>query len=186
MTAALGSSLLTGGTSLGVVWFQERRSAQTAMQADLSLAVETVLGKSLSIAHRANFLGILAGAYSGPLWTRPWQHLNFAQLFEPMFIDLDQLNSAAARVRLRSNQTIINLTTDVVCAAADVTDAAPNAYGRGGSQETLTAAVNHLRDAHRALTSGARKYLKQPVVDLQAVPPVPTGASVKARRTTSK
>ena len=190
LAAALGSASLTAIASLGVVWLQEWRRGKASSHANLVQAIETVLGKSMAITQRAQVWSTLAKAYSGPgdgfaVLLRARQPLNFQTLFEPMIVDQEELSRAAARIWLESDQTIVALVNHVVMLAGEVNSIVmPTPPKRWPTRklgihvkrwddadvEKVDQAMKQLGEARKALTDRARAVLKQPDIDLFALP----------------
>lgn len=180
--------------SLGVVWLQERRRGKASSRADLVRAIETVLGKSMTIAQRAQIWSTLAKNYSGTgdqfaVLLHAREPLNFQALFEPMIIDQEEMSRAAARIWLESDQAIVALANNVVLAAADVASVVMPTPPTGrlarklGLQinrwvdadvEKVEQAMKKLGRARKALVDRERTMLGQPDIDLFALPDIET------------
>jgi hypothetical protein len=190
LAAALGSASLTAIASLGVVWLQEWRRGKASSHANLVQAIETVLGKSMAITQRAQVWSTLAKAYSGPgdgfaVLLRARQPLNFQTLFEPMIVDQEELSRAAARIWLESDQIIVALVNHVVLLAGEVNSVVmPTPPKRwplrklgihvkrwdDADVEKVDQTMKRLGEARKALADRARAVLKQPDIDLFALP----------------
>lgn len=137
LVAALGSSLLTGLASLGVIWFQERRRQHMTSASERLQAVNAILTLSLSVILRAQALSTLAQSYSststqiGVLF-RVNRPLDLPSLFEPMLRDQALLNEAVSRLWMEADQELVRLANEVVVLVADLSAAAMPSPPRGG------------------------------------------------------
>jgi hypothetical protein len=111
--------------------------------------------------------------------------LNFQTLFEPMIVDQEELSRAAARIWLESDQMIVALVNHVVLLAGEVNSVVmltpPKRWSvcKHGIQvkrwddadvEKVDKAMERLGQSRKALADRARVVLKQPDIDLFALP----------------
>jgi hypothetical protein len=182
--------MLTAIASLGVVWFQERRRGEASSKADLVQAIETVLGKSMAITQRAQVWSTLAKTYSGTgdqfaVLLHAREPINFQTLFEPMIVDQEEMSRAAARIWLESDQVIVAIANGVVLAAAEVASVVMPTPPTGrlarkfglhvqrwddADVEKVEQAMKRLGLARKALADRQRTILRQPDIDLFALP----------------
>lgn len=197
LTAALGASLLTGLTSLGVIWFQERRRGKASDGASLHAAIVEMLSRSLGYALRARTMAEALKLRSGfrealGLALRQRKPADLFELHNWMVQDLGPLNVALGELWIRADQEGVRLANDLVASCIAVSEAALasrpirhpwghlRTYTLGYSwtpemQASYDRAAVELAHARKRFVDYARARLGRDAVDV-FVPEEPNGA----------
>lgn len=203
IVAAFGASLLTGGASLGVVWFQDWRRARSDDDDALHAAALELMTRSMSFGHRAEAMGQAMRLRSGlkeglEVVLRLRKPADPLELHDWMVQDLTPLNDALAKLWARADQEGIRLANDVVGRCVDLmgtslaTRPVHNRRGRlrklvvGESwtpemQAAHDQAMKDLAAARKRFAEYARRSLGRRAVDVFAqVDPAPGAAALPA------
>ncbi|MBV9451017.1 MAG: hypothetical protein JO345_34530 [Streptosporangiaceae bacterium] len=119
ITAAFGSSALTGAVSFGVLWLQDRRRRKAADKAALHKAMADLLSRSLAVAMRARAMDEAVKLRSGlsegvDVALRQRKPADIFELHDWMARDLAPLNEALTEIWTRDNQEGVRLANDLV------------------------------------------------------------------------
>jgi hypothetical protein len=125
LTAALGSSALTGAVSFGVLWLQGWRRQRTADRAALHQAYADLLSRSLAVAMRAKAISETMRLRSGltegvDVTLRQRKPLDLFEFHDWVAKDLAPLNDALTEIWTRADQQGIRLANEVVSTCADL------------------------------------------------------------------
>jgi hypothetical protein len=125
IVAAFGASLLTGGASLGVVWFQEWRRGRADDADALHAAAMGLLTRSLAVGMRAQAMGQLMRLRSGlaegiEVATRQRKPVDPLELHDWMAQEIAPLNAAQMELWARADQEGVRLANDVVGKCMDL------------------------------------------------------------------
>jgi hypothetical protein len=125
LTAALGSSALTGAASLGVIWVREWRRGKASDRAALRAAVTELLSRSMAVAMRARTMGEAMKFRSGlkeglDVTLRQRKPADPLELHDWMAQDLAPLNTALSELWTRADQEGVRLANEVVSRCMDV------------------------------------------------------------------
>lgn len=125
LTAALGSSFLTGFASLGVMWFQDWRRGKADSATALHSAVMEVLSRSAAVALRGFAMGETMKVRSGlkegfDIALRHRKPVDPLELHDWLAQDYVPLNAALSDVWIRCDQEGVRLANEVVAKCTDL------------------------------------------------------------------
>jgi hypothetical protein len=123
--SALGSSALTGGTSLGVIGLRERLRRRTADRELLAAAVTDMLALSMSLSLRADTMGNAMKVRSGlgeglDVALRVRKPLDPLEFHDWIAQDMSPLNAAWSVVWARGDQELVQLANKLMSRCGDV------------------------------------------------------------------
>jgi hypothetical protein len=142
LTAALGSSALTGAASMGVIWVREWRRRKANDRDALRAAATDLLSRSMAVAMRAKTMGEMMKFRSGLKegWDVALRHRKPAdalELHDWMAQDLVPLNAALSELWTRADQEGAQLANDVVSKCMDLLGASTARQPADGGWERV-------------------------------------------------
>ena len=164
VVAALGSSLLTGITGFGVIWWQQRKRDAASARSAKGEAYHQMIAHSLSFTIRARTLRDAMRTRSGlgegldvvlrirapldPLALHDW----FAEGFEPM-------NQAWSKIEVVGSPAAVRTATKLIDACADIVSTATQSGVARSKFATVVLGLEWTDEQEQALERASRSVL---------------------------